>query len=63
MLRRTKNFLNAYGVEYEKEHVNPLMVPEKVYVLKFGKKDGKFLNRFIRQTPGSRAVSAAAAWV
>ena len=27
MLRRTKNFLNAYGVEYEKEHVNPLMVP------------------------------------
>ncbi len=47
MLRKTKNFLRAHGVEYEKEHVNPLMVPERVYVLKFGKKDGKFLNRFI----------------
>ena len=47
MLRRTKNFLNAYGVEYEKEHVNPLMVPGRVYVLKFGKRDGEFLNRFI----------------
>ena len=47
MLRRTKNFLNAYGVEYEKEHVNPLMVPGRVYVWKFGKRDGEFLTRCI----------------
>ena len=47
MLRKTKNFLQAHGVEYEKEPVNPLIVPERVYVLKFGKKDGEFVNRFI----------------
>lgn len=45
MLRKTKNFLKANGVNYEKEHVNPLMVPEKVYVLKFGLK--QLNNRFI----------------
>ena len=39
MLRKTKNFLKAHGVAYEKEHVNPLMVPEKNYVLKFEKND------------------------
>ena len=32
MLRKTKNFLKANGVYYEKEHVNPLMVPERVIV-------------------------------
>ncbi|KRM65166.1 hypothetical protein [Ligilactobacillus agilis] len=48
MLRKTKNFLKAHGVAYEKEHVNPLMVPEKNYVLKFEKNDkGDYQNRFI----------------
>ena len=46
MLKKTKHFLRAHGVDYEKEHVNPLIVPEKVYVLKFGK-DGNLDNRFI----------------
>ncbi|AUJ31630.1 MAG: hypothetical protein ABF483_01095 [Liquorilactobacillus nagelii] len=45
MLRKTKNFLQAHKIDYEKEHVNPLIVPEKVYVLKFGK--GQLNNRFI----------------
>ncbi|MCP0885979.1 hypothetical protein LB941_01345 [Ligilactobacillus sp. WILCCON 0076] len=48
MLRKTKNFLKAHNVAYEKEHVNPLMVPEKNYILKFEKNDeGNYLNRFI----------------
>ena len=47
MLKKTKHFLRAHGVDYEKEHVNPLIVPEKVYVLKFGKKGEKLNNRFI----------------
>lgn len=46
MLRKTKNFLKAYNVDYMKEHVSPLMVPEKVYVLKFGRQ-GEYNNRFI----------------
>ncbi|MFT8458456.1 MAG: hypothetical protein ABF804_07045 [Liquorilactobacillus ghanensis] len=45
MLRKTKNFLQANKINYKKEHVNPLIVPEKVYVLKFGK--GHLNNRFI----------------
>ncbi|KRM83999.1 hypothetical protein [Liquorilactobacillus vini] len=45
MLRKTKNFLQANHINYKKEHVNPLIVPEKVYVLKFGK--NKLNNRFI----------------
>ena len=47
MLRKTKNFLKANGVYYEKEHVNPLMVPERVYVLKFGIDEKTMKNRFI----------------
>ncbi|MCQ2556694.1 hypothetical protein L1O48_02105 [Ligilactobacillus equi] len=48
MLRKTKTFLRANKVPYEKEHVNPLMVPEKNYVLKFGKNEaGEYINRFI----------------
>ena len=47
MLRKTKNFLKANGVYYEKEHVNPLMVPERVYVLKFGIDEKTMNNRFI----------------
>ncbi|HIX01344.1 MAG TPA: hypothetical protein H9861_01130 [Candidatus Ligilactobacillus excrementigallinarum] len=47
MLKKTKHFLRAHGVDYEKEHVNPLIVPEKVYVLKFGEKGKKLNNRFI----------------
>ncbi|KRM95761.1 hypothetical protein FC19_GL001239 [Liquorilactobacillus aquaticus DSM 21051] len=45
MLRKTKNFLQANNINYKKEHVNPLIVPERVYVLKFGKT--KLNNRFI----------------
>lgn len=47
MLRKTKNFLKANGVYYEKEQVNPLMVPERVYVLKFGIDEKTMNNRFI----------------
>lgn len=47
MLKKTKHFLRAHGVAYEKEHVNPLIVPEKVYVLKFGEKGKDLNNRFI----------------
>ena len=47
MLRRTKNLLRAYGVSYDKEHVNPMMVPERVYVLRFGKDPDNLNNRFI----------------
>ncbi|WP_290032812.1 hypothetical protein [Ligilactobacillus cholophilus] len=46
MLNKTKHFLRAHGVDYEKEHVNPLIVPEKVYVLKFGR-GNRLNNRFI----------------
>lgn len=47
MLRKTKNFLRSQNIAYHKEHVNPLMVPEKVYVLKFGKDRDNLNNRFI----------------
>lgn len=47
MLRKTKNFLNANGLVYCKEHVHPLIIPERVYVLKFGKDDDHLNNRFI----------------
>lgn len=48
MLKKTKHFLRANKIPYTKEHVNPLMVPERVYVLNFGQDDeGHYLNRFI----------------
>lgn len=47
MLRKTKNFLKSQNIAYSKEHVNPLMVPEKVYVLKFGEDPNNLNNRFI----------------
>ncbi|GBG95830.1 hypothetical protein LFYK43_22890 [Ligilactobacillus salitolerans] len=47
MLKRTKVFLRSNKIPYTKEHVNPLMVPERVYVLKFGKDGDEYLNRFI----------------
>ncbi|KRN89021.1 hypothetical protein [Ligilactobacillus ceti] len=47
MLRKTKNFLKANGVHYKKEHVNPLIVPDRVYVLMFGKDENDLNNRFI----------------
>ncbi len=47
MLKKTKTFFRANKIPYTKEHVNPLMVPERVYVLKFGKADDHYLNRFI----------------
>ena len=46
-----KNFVEncqrRVGHAEEKEHVNPLMVPERVYVLKFGIDEKTMNNRFI----------------
>lgn len=46
MLGKTKKFLRANHIFYEKEHVNPLMETEKVYVLKFGLTPEKMEHRF-----------------
>ncbi|GAB6092157.1 hypothetical protein [Furfurilactobacillus curtus] len=45
MLARTKAFLKANQFRYEKTYIRPLMVPQHVYVLRFGKK--KLNNRLI----------------
>ncbi|GEK27825.1 hypothetical protein [Furfurilactobacillus siliginis] len=45
MLARTKTFLKANQFHYEKTYIRPMMVPQHVYVLRFGKK--KLNNRLI----------------
>ncbi|GKT03285.1 hypothetical protein ACRYI5_02995 [Furfurilactobacillus sp. WILCCON 0119] len=45
MLTRTKAFLKANQFRYEKTYIRPMMVPQHVYVLRFGKK--KVNNRLI----------------
>ena len=45
MLARTKTFLKASQFKYEKTYIRPMMVPQHVYVLRFGKK--KLNNRLI----------------
>ena len=37
MLKRTKQFLRSIHYDYDKTYIRPLMVPDSVYVLKFGK--------------------------
>ncbi|QOP52637.1 hypothetical protein HCC75_04460 [Levilactobacillus brevis] len=37
MLSRTKEFLRQHNYRYEKSYIRPLMVPESVYVFKFGR--------------------------
>ncbi|GAK47461.1 hypothetical protein LOSG293_060650 [Secundilactobacillus oryzae JCM 18671] len=45
MLNRTKQYLRNQGLRYQKSYIRPLMAPESVYVLKFGK--DAFNNRVI----------------
>lgn len=47
MLSKTKKFLRANKIYYDKEHLNPLMVPDRIYVLNFGLDEDDLNNRFI----------------
>lgn len=39
VLNRTKQWLRKNDFEYKKAYIRPMMVPEHVYVLKFGRAD------------------------
>ncbi|UDM31641.1 hypothetical protein [Lentilactobacillus laojiaonis] len=59
MLNRTKQFLRNNGYHYRKEYIRPLLIPDNIYIFKFGRKnlDNRLIIRYRHKWTGRQSIS------
>lgn len=59
MLNRTKQFLRKNGYHYKKEYMRPLMIPDNIYIFKFGRKelDNRLIIRYRHKWTGRQVIN------